>query len=401
MHLDHLNEKGVGMCAQKLKQRYVGRQQKKREGAVLVLSAIMLFVMLAFLAFTVDTGYLASTKGEIRRSADAAAIAGCWELFEGLGQGKSQAECQPAVIAEAAQYASLNAIANTSPSLSNQLNSPGVAVGYLPSITSQTLSTNSSLPFFAVKVAVQKSAQLNGEVPYFFGKIFGDSGRAIEASATTVMARNISGFSTPDNCNDTLDVLPFALDLQTWNTISANTATDAFSYNPTTGVVSSGGDGIREVNLYPQGTGSPGNRGTVDIGGANNSTADIARQIVYGISESDIQALGKDLKFNADGTMNLNGDTGISAGVKDELASIIGQPRIIPIFSTVSGNGNNANYTIVKWVGVRILKVTLTGALSKKAVTIQPAPIISRNAIISNSANSTSDYVYSPVLLAQ
>lgn len=392
---------GVKMCAQRLNQKYVGRMQRNRKGAVLVLSAIMLFMMMAFLAFTVDVGYLASSKGEIRRSADAAAIAGCWELFDDLVQGKSQSQCEIDVAAVASQYAGLNLISNTSPSLSNELNSRGVEVGYLSSITSGTLSSNSSLPFFAVKVSVKKNSQLNGEIPFFFGKIFGDNGRAIDATATAVMARNISGFSTPASCHETLDVLPFALDLQTWNTISANTAPDTFSYNPNTGLVTAGSDGIREVNLYPQGTGSPGNRGTVDIGGANNSTADIARQIVYGISDSDIQALGKDLKFNTDGTMTLNGDTGISAGVKDELASIIGQPRIIPIFSSVTGNGNNANYTIVKWVGVRILKVTLTGALSKKAVIIQPAPIISRNALISNSATSTSDYVYSPVLLAQ
>ncbi len=389
------------MCAKKLNQKYISRQHGNRSGAVLVLAAIMLFMMLAFLAFTVDTGYLASSKGEIRRSADAAAIAGCWELFDDLMQGKSQSECEASVAAEAAQYAGLNQIANTSPRLSNELNSRSVEVGYLSSMTAGTLSTDDSLPFYAVRVAVKKNSQLNGEIPYFFGKIFGSSGRALEASATAVMARNISGFTTPGNCNDTLDVLPFALDLQTWNTINAHTAQDMFSYNTTTGAVTAGGDGVGEVNLYPQGTGSPGNRGTVDIGGANNSTADIARQIMYGISENDIEELGKDLKFNSDGSMTLNGDTGISAGVKDELASIIGQPRIIPIFSTVSGNGNNANYTIVKWVGVRILKVTLTGALSKKAVIIQPAPIISRNSVISKAEASTSDYVYSPVLLAQ
>ena len=55
------------------------------------------------------------------------------------------------------------------------------------------------------------------------------------------------------------------------------------------------------------------------------------------------------------------GDTGISAGVKDELASIIGQTRIIPVFSSVSGNGNNATYVIVRWVGVRVMAVKLTG----------------------------------------
>lgn len=389
------------MCTQKIKKQYIGRQHRNRQGAVLVLSALMLFMMLAFLAFTVDTGYLASSKGEIRRSADAAAIAGCWELFDDLVAGKTQSECEVDVAAEAALYAGFNPIANTSPRLSNELNSPSVEVGYLSSTNSNTLSTNFSLPFYAVRVTVKKNSQLNGEIPFFFGRIFGDSGRAIDASATAVMARNISGFTTPVNGDETLDMLPFALDLQTWNTISTNAAQDAFNYNPATGVVTAGSDGVREVNLYPQGTGSPGNRGTVDIGGANNSTADIARQIVHGISEADIQALGKELKLDTDGSMTLNGDTGISAGVKDELTSIIGESRIMPIFSSVSGNGNNANYTIVKWVGVRILKVTLTGPLSKKAVIIQPAPIISRNFVISNSEASTSEYVYSPVLLAR
>jgi hypothetical protein len=361
----------------------------------------MLFMMFAFLAFTVDTGYLASSQAEIRRSADSAALAGCWELYDGLVQGKTLSQSEADVAAESALYAGINKIANASPGLSNEANSRSVEVGYLSSINSTSISTNAGLPFHAVRVSVKRSSQQNGEIPYFFGRIFGDSGRAIDASATAVMARKISGFTTPGNFLETLDVLPFALDLQTWNTISANTAPDTFRYNSTTGAVTAGSDGVREVNLYPQGTGSPGNRGTVDIGGANNSTADIARQIVYGISQADIQELGKPLNFNSSNTMTLNGDTGISAGVKDELASIIGKPRIIPVFSTVSGNGNNANYTIVKWVGVRILKVTLTGSMSQKAVMIQPAPIISRNFVISNSAIDTSEYIYSPVLLTR
>ncbi len=389
------------MCVQKLEKRYISRLHRNRQGAVLVLAAVMLFMMMAFLAFTVDTGYLAASKAEIRRSADSAALAGCWELYDGLVQGKTLTQSEADVAAEAALYAGVNPIANTSPGLSNEINSRSVEVGYLSTITSNSISTNASLPFHAVRVTVKKNSQQNGEIPFFFGRIFGDSGRAIDAAATAVMARNISGFTTPGNSQETLGVLPFALDLQTWNTISANTAQDSFSYNSSTGAVTAGGDGVREVNLYPQGTGSPGNRGTVDIGGANNSTADIARQIVYGISQADIQQLGKTLNFNSSGTMTLNGDTGISAGVKDELASIIGQPRIIPVFSTVSGNGNNANYTIVKWVGVRILNVKLTGAMSQKAVIIQPAPVVSRNFVINNSEADTSDYVYSPVLLAR
>lgn len=160
-------------------------------------------------------------------------------------------------------------------------------------------------------------------------------------------------------------------------------------------------DGIGEVNLYPQGTGSPGNRGTVDIGGANNSTNDIARQILYGISAQDLVDLGKPLTIAPNVELTLNGDTGISAGVKDELESIIGQKRCIPVFSSVCGNGNNATYTIVRWVGVRILNVKLTGKMSGKQLIVQPAPLVARNAVIATDGGTSSDFVLSPVILAR
>src|SRR4029078_5825159 len=117
-----------------------------------------------------------------------------------------------------------------------------------------------------------------------------------------------------------LDLLPFALDLQTFNGWVAGSGDDAWNWDPATKKVTAGIAGVLEVNLYPQGTGSPGNRGTVDIGSSNNSTSDIARQIVYGISPQDMAYMGGKLEFNSAGELQLNGDTGISAGVKDELA---------------------------------------------------------------------------------
>lgn len=196
-----------------------------------------------------------------------------------------------------------------------------------------------------------------------------------------------------------LGILPYALDEQTWNNLNTS-GTDNWSYNPDTKTVSSGSDGVKEANLFPQGTGSPGNRGTVDIGSSNNSTSDIARQITSGISASDMAAMGGSIQFGADGTLHLNGDTGISAGVKDELASIVGKTRFIPIFRTVVGPGNNADYTIVKFVGVRVLAVKLTGSSSSKYVMVQPANVIAKGAIYDPNAPAT-DYVYSPVWLVR
>jgi hypothetical protein len=87
--------------------------------------------------------------------------------------------------------------------------------------------------------------------------------------------------------------------------------------------------------------------------------------------------------------------------VKDELASIIGEPKVIPIFSTVTGPGNNAQFTIVRFVGVRIVEVDLTGAASSKRVMIQPSNVVIRGAIPSTSSTQTSYFIYSPVWLVR
>ena len=64
------------------------------------------------------------------------------------------------------------------------------------------------------------------------------------------------------------------------------------------------------------------------------------------------------------------------AAIKDELESIIGLPRAIPLFSEVTGNGNNAMFTVVGFAGIRIMEVKMTGAMSKKRVIIQPAFVV-------------------------
>lgn len=217
------------------------------------------------------------------------------------------------------------------------------------------------------------------------------------ARVRAAFINNFAGFKTPSDGSN-LQILPFALDENTWNSLASGNGGDNWKWNASTERVVAGCDGVREVNLYPQGTGSPGNRGTVDIGGSNNSTSDLARQIVHGISAQDMEDLGGDLEFNAQGTLTLNGDTGISAGVKDELASIIGEKRIIPLFSSVNGPGNNAQYTITKFVGVRILEVKLTGAMSGKRLMVQPANIAIKGGIPADGPQKTVG-VYSPVRL--
>lgn len=54
-----------------------------RKGAVLVLSAFLMIAMMALIAFAVDVGYLATLNSELKRSTDAAALAGAGCLIDG------------------------------------------------------------------------------------------------------------------------------------------------------------------------------------------------------------------------------------------------------------------------------------------------------------------------------
>ena len=379
-----------------------------RRGNVLVLTAFLMIVMIAFVAFGVDIGYIQNARVELQKSADAAAMAAAWELVDDdwLTGTVDMTDNVTAARNSAVEYAGLNKVCQAAPVVDpNTGNSQygDVVIGYRSNDAGQNdpLDTSDPSKFNAVQVRVRRTSLQNGEVPMFFGRALGMDSVASEAIATAALGNNFGGFRTPAE-GETLGIMPFALDKQTWdNLINNGIGSDNWQWDAECEQVVAGGDGIKEVNLYPQSTGSPGNRGTVDVGGSNNSTSDLARQIVDGISRQDMIDLGKPLEFDANGKLYLNGDTGISAGVKDELASIKGETRIIPIFESVSGNGNNANYTIVQWAGVRILDVKLTGSMSSKRVIIQPANVMTRHGVKSETGTTTSWYVYSPASLVR
>jgi Flp pilus assembly protein TadG len=382
-------------------------QKSTRRGTITILTAIFAIVVIGMVAFSVDIGYVLTAKEEMQRTADAAALATCWEYGQQLSVGQTAANASQSARSTASDYASYNQVTNSPMYVSeNAANdaSGDVVFGYVSDLGggADNFQTGDSSLYNAVRVRVRKDSSLNDEVPYFFARVFGKQGQILNAEATAAIVRDVKGFQAPADGSN-IELLPFALDLETWNSWMAGHGCDNWSWDSVTDSVSAGSDGALEVNLYPQGTGSPGNRGTVDIGGANNCTADLARQITDGISPQDIQDLlasGRQLEFDTCGKLDLNGDTGISAGVKDELAAIIGEVRVIPVFSTVVGPGNNAEYTIVKWIGVRIMAVKLTGAMSKKYLTIQAAPIIVQG-VIPSSTPGTSSFVYSPVALVK
>lgn len=364
-------------------------------------ATISMVLMLGMAALAVDGGMLYLARGELQKSADAAALAGAYQLLD--DRRLAGAIAQNNVFADSRASASTYGAANKVLGNAPEVDPDGdITLGFLSDLKSRNEAMSFTNPndFNAVEVIVRRNDVRNGPINLIFANVFGNSSANVGASATAAFFPGIVGYRVTDSTGNA-ELLPFALIDSAWTGLLTGqwTTGDHYSYDKATGTVTPGSDGIPELNLYP-GAGPtqlpPGNYGTVDIGSQNNSSADIARQIVYGVNQSDLDALGGELMIPS----WLNGDTGLSAGFKDELTSIIGLPRAIPIFDELGGgNGNNSQYHIVRFGGIRIMHVKLTGPMTKKEVIIQPAYVVDDAAI--SEPNDTSDFVFQPVRLVR
>jgi len=387
-------------------------KRNRRRGTVAVLTAVSLVVLMGFAALAVDVGMLYNAREESQRTADSAALAGAWELLDGdaLTGTAEMSEESLAARQRAATFAAANPILGHAPVVDlNSANSPegDVLIGYIADANHYigTMSTANPDQANSVRVLVRRDSVRNGPILLAFANILGIESTEVWAEATATFKDGVVGYRANSSTGNA-QLLPFALHVNVWNALLAGTYSvgDGYSYNTETGAVAAGADGVRELNLYPGSGGTqlpPGNFGTVDVGSASNSTADIARQILQGVNESDLSYFPNgELKLGPDGTLPLEGDTGLSAGMKDELEAIKGQARAILLFNAVSGSGNNAVYTIVGFAGIRIVDVKLTGSMSGKRVIIQPAFVVDDSAI-TGSGPGSSKFVYEPPRLVR
>ncbi len=280
-----------------------------RRGNVLVLSAMVFSMLLAFTAFVVDIGFIVLSRSELSSTADGAALAATLEMGDGFG---TLTPTQVATNAKAAAVAT--AAANQAGGLSSVYCSAtrDVKLGKYTwnATTAKWDTTWNATPYNVAEVTLHRdqvgSTQGDKQLDLFIAPSFGQSKKGVVVSGKAALLP-ATGLKKITGVN--LDVLPITLDLPTWTALVAGTGTDSYSYSESTGTVTSGSDGVKEVDLYPlsKSLTTAGNRGTVDFGGTSNSTADIARQIVYGLNDADMAALNG--QINWVNNMQVNGDT--------------------------------------------------------------------------------------------
>ena len=373
-----------------------------RKGTVIVLASSSMVVVFGFAAFSIDVGYITLTKTQLQNATDAAAIGACQELVGGLGHNPQKTPEEAA--ADARQAAVDVAAANRA---GDQLSvhcdgARDVRLGQYVWNGSGYDKNWGVAPYNLIEVTLRRDQAVgaaDGPLPLFFAPVIGHRYATLVETATTAMIPG-SGIRVRAGSNSQAGVLPFAMDEPTWNDLINHNIgeQDAFIHNED-GTVSPGADGVQEVNLYPNGSVDtlPGNRGTIDVGSNSNSTSDLERQIVYGLNEYDLSFFGGELNPSYENPLTIQGDTGISAGFKDELASVIGTKKLIPIFTEASGNGNNSQFTVVKFVPVTIVDVKLTG--NPKYVMIQPTTYVGTDVVPGTDTTITADSYFTPVTL--
>jgi Flp pilus assembly protein TadG len=377
---------------------------KHPRGTTALVTAALLPVFIGLAALATDTSIVAVARCQMSTAADAAALAGARQLAtENRVRGATNLAAEiTAANQQAVSLATSNTVLGSAPVVpTNMSNQSGgqILVGYLdPTNSSSTLdaSSASTSRFNSVQVNLLRDASHGGAIPTVFAQLMGCKGTAITLTSTaTAQCYSISGFRAVGSLNARL--LPIVLDKTTWQAMLTGQSTDQYTYNTSTNMVTSGADGIYESQLYPVGSGSPGNWGTIKVGVTNNSTATLSAQIQSGITPDQLATYANST-IQLDTTQNppsitFQGNPGVSAGIKGALTSIIGTPVAVPIYDQSGGNGNNAWYRVIAFQPARILAVSFQG--NPKYVIIQPCLLNDETAIAGPSQSWTSGGVIS------
>ncbi|MGY8769312.1 MAG: pilus assembly protein TadG-related protein [Pirellulales bacterium] len=314
-------------------------QRVKQKGTIATLTAFLLVPLLGMVAFTVDYGYLLDKRADLQRAADAAALAAVRDLVP-TSDGTQDLDAVKARVREYAQ-ANLTEITNLS------VLDADIDIGrYDPETIYSDVTLLNTGVLDTVRVTLRRDSTANSPVSLFFARVLGVNSSDVSVTATAVLQK--ASIIGPG-----VGVLPFGVPIAEWDTADQG---DIWSIY---------GDGRL---LDDTGGSIPGNWGTVDLGSTNNSTSDIRDQIVEGLRQEDIDALYDDDRISSSEFIDsqvplyVNGDPGLSSGIKLAVQAIYGESRLVPLYDSVAGNGGNVEFHIVGWGVAKVIDSSWNGA---------------------------------------
>jgi len=372
---------------------------KSRPAVVVVWIAISITTIVGFTALAVDMGYLYLVKAQLQNGADAAVLAGASALLnpDQLSGTVSDQDIAQACISRAKQYAALNKAG----SKSIQLDASDVTVGHFTKqVGYQTPFVAGATPYNAVQVWARRADDSsNGPLNLFFARIWGKDTSSLSATATAMLDTKVSGYRPASPSGG--PVIPISIRKDKWlREIVNQMGDDEYGYDPETNQITRGGDGKKEISIYPEKqnlfteerSDGAGNFGILGTGDINVGASTIADRIRNGLNGEDIISMvGKPeiTFFTDDGSPvahDLDGSPGLMTSLKDDLELRIGDVIGFFIHEKVVIGGSNAQFTVTEIQFARVMLVQLTGSPQRKILVVQPAPYIGQDIITDDDA---------------
>ncbi len=155
------------------------RRRPPRRGAIIVLTAVLMIVLMALLALSIDTGYMYTMQTELDRSVDAAALAGAASLVEGPDTASDKV----------VEYLVRNPVGDNVGAISNAQLAEFTATfladhsgDYSVAIGNWNATTGQLEPAAQFPSAVEVSMTYPN-LPLFFGRVLGKDSFSVEARA--------------------------------------------------------------------------------------------------------------------------------------------------------------------------------------------------------------------------
>jgi Flp pilus assembly protein TadG len=399
-----------------------GASRRQRHGAIVVLMACFLVVLVAMLAFALDIGYICRVQAELQNAADAAALGGAHEaLLAAVRNDADTYTIANGTISAARQTAQQLSSMNQAGGVALNLPVADVIVGYEATPGPQDVQawTSSDPVPNCVQVTVRRDGIANGSLPLIFGPVLGKNFSDLSATATAAFNTGrfrVTGFnSTPGGANAKL--LPITISIDTWNQyINSGLSPDGSRHDsysvemvlPNSTVqppnnVSGGADQTPElVGVYPSKQ-APGDFGLVQFNPNVSQAVEYSSNwILHGPSPGDLATFGSQgLQATPQSPTTLQAGTGWKSSLVTDLQSIIGQPRAIPLYDSNGGTGNNGEFKIVGFAGVTVVEATGSG--SNVNIVFQPTVLIDGTATTSTTTSTVTEFVYPqlPVVLVR
>lgn len=384
----------------------------KRRGIIAPLTALFLVFLLGMVAFGVDVGWIVLSQTNLQNAADAAALAGAQPLMDGYVQYQltSNATTKTTILnstlSSAKTYAKNYASYNSAGTISSLvLSDADIEFGYMNSSNVYTAGPPYTNFPNTVKVITRLDSNSNGKLGLYFGPVLGTSNVSLTATASaTIYAGVINSFS---KSSINTGMLPITYDKTLWHKFET-TGQDPYGNTRTDS------NGVPVLQVYPDLNNKlTGNWGLLSLDDSHAGASEMRSWVDNGMSSADTQALidGNLIPLsNGVDAWDWRGDTGFKSSLVQDVNDYVGKTFILPLFKPVNegsgypnyngyvaqggGNGSNADYNIVEFIGLKIMPPTDYN----REILVQPAAVIDPNAVFTSTSPAGSSSSSSSVI---